>query len=76
MHTSVRIAISIMNMHSKCYSKTIHKYYRSQVFSLCHISIRSQKASLKSFEICLENLQFNFTVIGITKWLNVYNCDL
>ena len=48
-----------------------------KVFSLCHINIRSQKANLSSFEICLENLQFNFSVIGMTEtWLNDYNCDL
>ena len=47
------------------------------MFSLCHINIRSQKANLKSFEICLENLQFNFSIIRITEtWLNDYNCDL
>ena len=48
-----------------------------KVFSLCHINIRSQKANLRSFEMCLENLQFNFSVIGISEtWLNDYNCDL
>ena len=27
--------------------------------------------------MCLENLQFNFSVIGISEtWLNDYNCDL
>ena len=48
-----------------------------KVFSLCHINIRSQKANLKSFEIRLENLQFNFSIIGIIEtWLNDYNCDV
>ena len=48
-----------------------------KVFSLCHINIRSQKDNLKSFEIRLENLQFNFSIIGITEtWLNDYSCDL
>ena len=48
-----------------------------KVFSFCPINIRSQKANLKSFEICPENLQFNFSIIGITEtWLNDYNCDL
>ena len=49
-----------------------------KVFALwCHINIRSQKANPKSFEICLENLQFIFSIIGITEtWLNDYNCDL
>ena len=48
-----------------------------KVFSLCHINIRSQKANLRSFEMCLENLQFNFSVIGISEtWLNDYNFDL
>ena len=46
-------------------------------FSLCHINIRSQKANLKPFEICLENLEFQFSVIGITEtWLKDFNSDL
>ena len=45
-------------------------------FSLCHIDIRSQKANLKPCEICLENLEFQFSVIGITEtWLKDFNSD-
>ena len=45
-------------------------------FSLCHNYIRSQKANLKPFEICLENLEFQFSVIGITEaWLKDFNSD-
>ena len=47
------------------------------VFSLCHINIRSMKANLTSFEICLQNLEFQFSVIGITEtWLSDSNSDL
>ena len=47
------------------------------VFSLCHISIRIMKANLTSFEICLQNLEFEFSVIGITKtWITDSNSDL
>ena len=47
------------------------------VFSLCHINIRSMKANLTSFEICLQNLEFEFSVIGITEtWLTDSNPDL
>ena len=47
------------------------------VFSLCHINIRSMKANLTSFEICLQNLEFEFSVIGITEtWLTDSNSDL
>ena len=47
------------------------------VFSLCHINIRSMKANLTSFEICLQNLEFEFSVIGITEtWLTDSNFDL
>ena len=46
-------------------------------FLLCHINIRSQKANLKPFEICLENLEFQFSVIGLTEtWLKDFNSDL
>ena len=51
------------------------------VFSLCHKNIRSMKANLTSFEICLPNLEFEFSVIGITEtWLTdfwfYWNSDL
>ena len=47
------------------------------VFSLCHINIRSLKANLTSFEICLQNLEFQFSVIGMTEtWLTDYYSDL
>ena len=47
------------------------------VFLLCHINIRSMKANLTSFEICLQNLEFEFSVIGITEtWLTDSNSDL
>ena len=45
--------------------------------SFCHINIKRQKANLKPFEICLENLEFQFSVIGITEtWLKDFNSDL
>ena len=47
------------------------------VFSLCHINIRSLKANLTAFEICLQNLEFQFSVIGMTEtWLTDSNSDL
>ena len=47
------------------------------VFSSCHINIRSMKANLTSFDIFLQNLEFEFSVIGITEtWLTDSNCDL
>ena len=47
------------------------------VFSSCHINIRSMKANLTSFDIFLQNLEFEFSVIGITStWLTDSNCDL
>ena len=32
----------------------------SKVFSLCHVNIRSLKANLPAFEICLQNMNFKF----------------
>ena len=47
------------------------------VFSLCHINIRSMKANLTSFEKCFKNLEFEFSVIGITEtWLTDSNSDV
>ena len=31
-----------------------------KVFSLCRIDIKSQKANLISFEICIQNVQINY----------------
>ena len=40
-------------------------------FSLCHMNIRSLKANLSSFEICLENTGLRFSIIGVSEtWLN------
>ena len=40
-------------------------------FSLCHMNIRSLKANLSSFEICLENIDLRFSIIGVSEtWLN------
>ena len=62
------------------YSKAMNTSYYVQVMNLwrlCHINIRSMKANLTSFEICLQNLEFQFSVIGITEtWLSDSNSDL
>ena len=39
----------------------------SKVFSLCHVNIRSLKANLPAFEICLQNMNFKFSAIGISE---------
>ena len=49
----------------------------SKVFSLCHVNIRSLKANLPAFEICLQNMNFKFSAIGISEtWFRDCNCDL
>ena len=49
----------------------------NNVFSLCHINIRSLKANLPSFEVCLENLGYQFSIIGMSEtWLSDFNADL
>ena len=46
-------------------------------FSLCHMNIRSIKANISSFETCLDNLDFNFSFIGVSEtWLTEHNCNL
>ena len=46
-------------------------------FSLCHMNIRSLKANLSSFEICLENIGLKFYKIGVSEtWLNDVTCNL
>ena len=49
----------------------------NKVFSLCHVNIRSLKANLAAFEICLQNMNFKFSAIGISEtWLRDCNYDL
>ena len=58
-------------------SKNIDLLQQKDIFSMCHINIRSLKANLGSFETCLANLNFEFTVIGVSEtWLRDDNCDL
>ena len=50
---------------------------RKQNFSLCHLNIRSIRKNLGSLEFILENLQHEFSLIGITEtWLRDDDCDL
>ena len=47
------------------------------MFSLCHINIRSLKANLPAFELCLGHLEMEFSVIGMSEtWLQDCNCNL
>ena len=47
------------------------------MFSMCHLNIRSISKNLSSFENYLETIQYNFTMIGLTEtWLNDTNYDL
>ena len=58
-------------------SKNIDLLQQKDIFSMCHINIRRFKANLGSFETCLVNLNFEFTVIGVSEtWLCDDNCDL
>ena len=43
-------------------NKSLH-----DMLSLCHINIRSIKANLPSFEICLDNLKGEFSAIGMSE---------
>ena len=57
-------------LNSLCFSQ-------DQVFSICHLNIRSMKSNLSNFENYLQLLQNEFTVIGITEtWLNNTTCQL
>ena len=47
------------------------------VFSVCHMNIRSMSKNIKEFETYLDLLKHEFTVIGLTEtWLKESNCDL
>ena len=47
------------------------------MFSLCHIDIRSLKANLPAFESCLGHLEMEVSVIGMSEtWLQDCNCNL
>ena len=41
------------------------------------MNIRSLKANISSFEICLENTGLRFSIIGVSEtWLNHVTCNL
>ena len=41
------------------------------------IGSRSIRANVSSFEICLENMEYDFSVIGLSEtWLRDYNCKI
>ena len=47
------------------------------LFSLCHLNIRSLKKNNASLDAYLSSLDIKFTAIGITEtWLQDYDCDL
>ena len=55
-------------------SKSLNKKHN---FSLCHLNNRSIRKNLGSLEFTLENLQHEFSLIGITEtWLKDDDCDL
>ena len=55
----------------------MNNFITDNMFSLCHLNIRSLQANLSAFELILHNLGMHFTAIGISEtWLNDYNCDL
>ena len=67
--------------HGHSFSTIIQTMFKNMidhnVFSSSHINIRSMKANLTSFDIFLQNLEFEFSVIGITETLLTdSNCDL
>ena len=54
-----------------------HDVSLSKMFSLCHINIRSLKANLSAFELCLNALQIELSAIGMSEtWLHDCNCHL
>ena len=49
----------------------------SQLFSLCHLNIRSIKQNLSHFEMYLKSLEFTFSFIGLSEtWLRDETCEL
>ena len=48
-----------------------------ELFSLCHVNIRSIPANLGNLEAYLQCLDFEFSIVGISEtWLQENNCDL
>ena len=58
-------------------SKKVDLLQLKDIFSMCHIDIRSLKAKLGSFETHIINLNFDLSIIGVSEtWLRDDNCDL
>ena len=55
----------------------INKTKEKNIFSLCHLNIRSMKKNIAQFESFLDLLDHDFTVVGLTEtWLNECDCNL
>ena len=57
--------------------ETLKHIDSKHIFSLCHINIRSLKANLPALENCLDVMDFDFSIIGVSETrLHDWNCDL
>ena len=58
------------------FKKHIKKCCDKDAFPMCHLNIRSNSKNVSSFEIYLDLIRYNFTIIGLTEtWLNDTNYD-
>ena len=59
------------------FNNMINKTKEKNIFSLCHLNIRSMKKNIAQFESFLDLLDHDFTVVGLTEtWLNECDCNL
>ena len=59
------------------FNNMINKTKEKNIFSLCHLNIRSMKKNIAQFESFLDLLDHDFTVVGLTEtWLNDCDCHL
>ena len=73
-----------MNQNRSCnyylessFNDMINKSKEKGTFSLCHLNIRSMKKNITNFELFLDLLDHDFTVVGLTEtWLSECDCDL
>ena len=76
-HLGLNCNYYLENTFYELVKSQMHNSTTENVFSLCHLNIRSLRANLSAFELTLHNLRFHFTAIGISEtWLNDHNCDL
>ena len=75
-HLGLYCKYYIENSFYNLINAQMNRLTSENLFSLCHINIRSLRANLSSLELTLNKLRIHFTAGVSETWLTDHNCDL